>query len=173
MKFSEHLAVVSDWPKPGVNFLNLQSLLTKPAVFRSACQVMQDLVSDSPTSIVAVESRGFLLAAPLAHALGLPLILARKPGKLPGAVVSITYDTEYSQDTLCIEAGVDPGQHPLIVDDVLATGGTVVAVAQLLRSNFRCESVSCVTLFNLAFLPGRQRLDQANVKFRAVEDIHG
>lgn len=173
MKFSEHLTVVADWPRPGVNFLDLQSLLTKPSVFQTACQAMHDMAPTASTSIVAVESRGFLLAAPLAQSLGLPLILARKPGKLPGAVVSITYDTEYSQDTLNMEAAVDPGKHPLIIDDVLATGGTVVAVAQLLRSNFDCESVSCVTLFNLAFLPGEKHLQQQNIKFRAVEDIHG
>lgn len=172
MKFSDYLTVVKDWPTPGVNFLDLQSLLVQPDVFRAAKWAMEDLITGSPTSIVAVESRGFLLAAPIAQDLQVPLILARKPGKLPGAVVSITYDTEYSQDTLCMEAGVDPGQQPLIVDDVLATGGTVAAVSQLLRNNFQCESVSCVTLFNLAFLPGSERLCQEDIKFTAVEDIH-
>lgn len=173
MKFSEYLTVVNDWPRPGVNFLDLQSLLVKPDAFRAATRAMADLITDCPTSIVAIESRGFLLAAPIAQDLQVPLILARKPGKLPGPVVSITYDTEYSQDTLCIEARIDPGQQPLIVDDVLATGGTVVAVAQLLRTHFQCQSVSCVTLFNLAFLPGSKRLCQENIQFTAVEDIHG
>lgn len=172
MKFSDYLTVVKDWPKPGVNFLDLQSLLIKPDVFRAAKWALEDLISDPPTSIVAVESRGFLLASPVAQDLQIPLIMARKPGKLPGSVVSITYDNEYSQDTLCIEVGVDPGDHPMIVDDVLATGGTVAAVAQLLRNNFQCQSVSCVTLFNLAFLPGHKRLDQENITFCAVEDIH-
>lgn len=173
MKFSEHLTVIPDWPNPGVNFLDLQSLLVKPSIFQAACQAMHDMAPAASTSIVAIESRGFLLAAPLAQSLGLPLILARKPGKLPGAVVSITYDTEYSQDTLCMEAAVDPGRCPLIIDDVLATGGTVAAVGQLLRSNWQCESLSCVTLFNLAFLPGEKRLLKENIRFCAVEDIHG
>lgn len=173
MKFSEHLRVVADWPRPGVNFLDLQSLLAKPDVFRAAKWAMEDIVPDRPTSVVAIESRGFLLAAPMAQDLQLPLILARKPGKLPGSTVEITYDTEYSQDTLCIETGVDPGGRPLIVDDVLATGGTVSAVARLLRNHFRCESVSCITLFNLAFLQGDQRLQQEGIGFQAVEHIHG
>lgn len=173
MNFSEHLHVEADWPRPGVNFLDLQSLLTKPDIFRAAKWAMEDLITDSPTSIVAVESRGFLLASPIAQDLQLPLILARKPGKLPGAVVEVNYDTEYSQDTLCVQTAVDPGVRPLIVDDVLATGGTVSAVAQLLRSHFRCASVSCVVLFNLAFLPGHRRLLQEDITLKAVEDIHG
>lgn len=173
MKFSDYLTVINDWPRPGVNFLDLQSLLTKPAAFRAAKWAMEDLVTDSPTSIVAIESRGFLLASPMAQDLQLPLILARKPGKLPGSVVDITYDTEYSQDTLCIETAVDPGTRPLIVDDVLATGGTVSALACLLRTHFSCESVSCITLFNLAFLRGNQRLEQENINFKTVENIHG
>lgn len=172
MKFSEHLRVVTDWPRPGVNFLDLQSLLTKPDTFRAAKWAMEDLVINSPTSVVAIESRGFLLASPIAQDLQLPLILARKVGKLPGPVVEITYDTEYSQDTLCIETEVDLGSNPLIIDDVLATGGTVSAVARLLRNHFQCESVSCITLFNLAFLHGDQRLHQEDIEFRTVEHIH-
>lgn len=172
MKFSEHVHVEADWPRPGVNFLDLQSLLTKPDMFRAAKLAMEDLITDLPTSIIGVESRGFLLASPIAQDLQLPLILARKPGKLPGAVVEVTYDTEYSQDTLCVQTAIDPGLRPLIVDDVLATGGTVLAVAQLLRNYFRCDSVSCVVLFNLAFLPGHQRLLQEDITLNAVEDIH-
>lgn len=173
MRLQDHLTVVPDWPRAGVNFLDLQSLLTRPDLFQSAVDRMASLIDSRYTSVVAVESRGFVVGSPLAVSHQLPLILARKPGKLPGRTLSVKYDTEYSQDELCVEADVDPGAHPLIIDDVLATGGTVSAVARLLRVNFACSSVSCLVLFNLAFLPGAQLLEQNAIHLLAVEDIDG
>jgi adenine phosphoribosyltransferase len=171
ISLQNHLTVVPDWPRPGVNFLDIQSLLTNPELFQLAVHRMLALVHIEYSAVVAVESRGFVFGAPVALATQLPLIMARKPSKLPGATVSVRYDTEYSQDELCIEAGVDPGAHPLIVDDVLATGGTALAVARLLREKFDCDSVSCLTLFNLAFLPGDKTLQHNNIHLLAVENI--
>lgn len=168
----QQLTVVTDWPRPGVNFLDIQSLLAKPALFQQAVDGMVSLVHSEYSSIVAVESRGFVFGAPVALALDLPLIMARKPGKLPGAAVSVQYDTEYSRDELCVQSAIDPGAHPLIVDDVLATGGTALAMAQLLRQHFQCHQVTCMTLFNLAFLPGAATLQHHNIGVLAVEHIH-
>jgi len=171
MKFSDYLTVVKDWPRPGVGFLDIQSLLANTDLFQSAVTAMKDQITHQHSAVVAVESRGFVFGTALALSLGLPLIMARKSGKLPGATVCVDYDTEYSQDRLCIEIDVDAGDHPLIVDDVLATGGTAAAVAKLLRTHFDCKAVSCATMFTLDFLPGKQILAQHQINLYTVEHI--
>ena len=112
-----------------------------------------------PDILAGIESRGFLVAAPLALKLGLGFIMVRKKGKLPGATVPHTYDLEYGTDTIEIQAdAVRPGQRVVILDDLLATGGTMNATAQLLR---QCGAEVCgaVCMIELAFLDGRAKLD--------------
>ena len=154
----------TDWPRPGVNFLDVGALLASPELMRQITQWFT-LTAEihGATSLVAVESRGFLFAAPASVYAQVPLILARKPGKLPGDCVSIIYDTEYSTDCLEIQRSAPVGARPLIIDDVLATGGTACAVADMLASNWNTESVAVSTLIELGFLSGRQRLVERGV----------
>jgi adenine phosphoribosyltransferase len=98
------------------------------------------------------------LAAVSAKALGLPLVLARKKDKLPGAVFTKTYDTEYSQDSISIKQSSNIGSRPYIVDDILATGGTALAAADLIRTNWNIDECACGIIISLEFLPGRQQL---------------
>lgn len=166
LDLKSQIPTFTDWPRPGVNFLDVGSLLAAPALMQQITQWFA-LTADihRATSLVAVESRGFLFASPVSVYSQLPLILARKPNKLPGECVSIRYDTEYSQDCLEIQQHAPIGTRPLIIDDVLATGGTACAVAEMLVGHWRTESVAVATLIELDFLAGRRRLLNQGVQF--------
>ena len=170
MNLKSLIPTVPDWPLPGVNFLDITAVLENPRAFAYCISTLGQYCSNwSVTSLIAVESRGFPFASALAIQLGLPLILARKHGKLPGAVYSQTYSTEYSQDQIEIQQSSLLGSRPVIVDDLLATGGTILAVADLVRQNFSVDSVQAVTVINLSFLPGHQALKDAGIAYQAVE----
>lgn len=157
MNIKTVLPVIPNWPREGVDFIDVCGLLTTPVEYRETIDWIVDQCRNNrfkPTSIVAIESRGFVFGAPVALELGLPLVLTRKPGKLPGPVHRIDYDTEYSSDSLTIQQGAPVGSTPFIVDDVLATGGTIAAVNQLLLTNFDVDRVSAVVPIALLFLPG-------------------
>ena len=159
LDLKSQIPTFTDWPRPGVNFLDVGALLASPELMQQITQWFA-LTAEihRATSLVAVESRGFLFAAPASVYAKVPLILARKPGKLPGECVSFRYDTEYSTDCLEIQQHAPVGTRPLIIDDVLATGGTACAVANMLANNWDTESVAVSTLIELGFLSGRQRL---------------
>ena len=171
MDLKSIIPVVPDWPKPGVNFLDITPILENPDAF-SYCteQIVNYIHSVDATSIVAVESRGFPFAAAAAHVSGLPMLLARKPNKLPGAVYQQSYDTEYSTDAIEIKQTAQVGSHPIIIDDLLATGGTILAVAELLRKNFTVDQVTAAVVVNLKFLPGHAVLDKNSIKLFSLED---
>ncbi|MEM5947934.1 adenine phosphoribosyltransferase [Spirochaetia bacterium 38H-sp] len=125
---------IPDFPKPGILFYDITSILANPEAFSYCINSMVETYKDTDiNAIAAIESRGFIFAAPLAERLSLPLILVRKKGKLPGETLSKTFDLEYGQDTIEIhKADVGPGQTFLIVDDLVATGGTLRAAIDLL-----------------------------------------
>ena len=127
---------VPDFPKPGILFYDITSVLTNPDAFRYCIQSMVALYRDRKIdAVAAIESRGFIFAAPLCDRLGLPLILIRKKGKLPGRTISQKYDLEYGQAEIEMhDADIPRDADILIVDDLIATGGTVVAAAQLIES---------------------------------------
>ena len=155
---------MADWPKPGVNFLDIGGLLANPPVFAYCVSQLADAIKSlEATSLVAVESRGFLFASAVASKLPVPIVLARKKGKLPGACYSYTYETEYSSDTVELQQDAPLGARPVIIDDLLATGGTVLAVNQLIRQNFLVDSISAAVVINLSFLPGAVNLAQQAV----------
>jgi adenine phosphoribosyltransferase len=150
---------VPDFPKPGIVFKDITPLLGDAAGFAAAIELMAaKLRPHAPAGLVAIESRGFILGAALAHALKLPLLLVRKPGKLPRATVRASYQLEYGSD--CVEMHADavaPGRAYAIVDDVIATGGTAAAAAELVE--MQGGSVACLAfLIELDFLKGRERL---------------
>ncbi len=163
------IRVIADFPKPGIQFRDITPLIADPLRFADAVALMAERVAaTSPDAIVAVEARGFLFGAPLALALGLPLVPVRKPGKLPGETHMIAYGLEYGSDRL--ELHVDAlgiGHRAVIVDDLLATGGTVAAAADLVRRTGAAVAGS-VFLVELAELGGRARLATADV---AVETL--
>lgn len=159
MNLREYIPVVPDWPRPGVNFLDITGVLEQPRAFAHCANWLSSQIRQfDATSIVAVESRGFPLAAVAAKALDLPLILARKKDKLPGPVWTQDYDTEYSRDSVSIKQSSPVGARPYIVDDILATGGTAEAVATLINSHWAVEQVACGVTIALDFLPGYKLL---------------
>jgi adenine phosphoribosyltransferase len=150
---------VPDFPKPGIVFKDITPLLADAALFKRTTAAMADPFKRAGiTHVVSIESRGFLLGAPVAQALNAGLIPVRKRGKLPGRTASIEYGLEYGTDSLEIHADAcDHAARVLIVDDVLATGGTAKATAELIRGR-GADVVGFSFLLTLSFLGGAQRL---------------
>ena len=160
----KHISDIPDFPKPGITFRDISPLLNSPEAFRHAVAGMAAHVSSANvSSIVAIESRGFLFAAPIAHHLGVPLVLVRKPGKLPGEITRIEYGLEYGSDALEIKSGLLPaGARVAVIDDVLATGGTACATRQLV-TKVGAHASLYVFLVELTALEGRRKLEGASV----------
>src|SRR5579884_1714803 len=160
MDLKQHIRSIPDFPKPGILFYDISTLLAHPVAWRTAVERLAASVRPHrPDLLIGIESRGFLVAAPLAYALGCGFAMVRKRGKLPGRTVSYTYDLEYGADRIEIQAdAVAPGQRVVVVDDLLATGGTMAAGIELLRQ-IGAEVPAAATLIELTFLGGRRRLD--------------
>ena len=155
---------VPDFPKPGIMFKDITPLLANPTLFARTTAAMADPYrAKGITHVVAIESRGFLLGAPVAQHLSAGLIPVRKPGKLPSKTAAVEYALEYGTDTLEIHADAcDRSARVLIVDDVLATGGTAKATAELVRG-LGAELVGFSFLMSLGFLDGARRLPNGTV----------
>ena len=150
---------IPDFPKKGIIFKDITTLLNNKKAFRSAIDLLAKKVKAQKIDlVVCVESRGFIFGAALAYKLGAGFVPVRKKGKLPSKTTSVTYQLEYGTDTLEIHSdAIGPKSRVLIVDDLLATGGTVEAVAKLLRT-FQASIVGVVFLVELTFLHGRDKL---------------
>jgi len=150
---------VNDFPKPGIVFKDITPALSDPATFKYVIDTLAAQWKDARISkVVGIESRGFLFAAPLAYALGAGLTIARKPGKLPWNVIRETYALEYGENSLELHVdAVGPGERVLVMDDVLATGGTADAVGRLIARQ-GAELVAYSFLVELSFLHGARRL---------------
>jgi adenine phosphoribosyltransferase len=160
MNLSRHIRTIPDFPKPGILFYDISTLLLHPAGWQATVERMAEAVEpNAPHVLAGIESRGFLVAAPLALKLGIGFLMIRKEGKLPGKTVPYTYDLEYGTDTVEIQAdAIEPGQRVVVIDDLLATGGTMNASTQLLRKlGADVRAAACIV--ELTFLKGRQRLD--------------
>jgi adenine phosphoribosyltransferase len=157
--FRRFIRDIPDFPKPGILFKDITPLLADPTAFRASVERLAERYGPTPfDAIAAAEARGFLFAAPLALALRKPLVPLRKPGKLPHRTYSLKYDLEYGQAELHMHVdGIAAGQRVLMVDDVLATGGTMAAGCQLVE---RAGGIihGCAFLVELTFLNGRQKL---------------
>ena len=155
---------VPDFPKPGIVFKDITPVLENPAAFRAAIDELAERCAGfGADSILAIESRGFIFGAALAQKLGLPLELVRKRGKLPRRSLSISYALEYGVDHLEIhEDALRRGGRYLIVDDVIATGGTAAAVAELVTRQGGSVA-ACVFLIELTFLWGRAKLGDLKI----------
>ncbi len=150
---------VPDFPVPGILFRDITPVLESPGAFRAAlAQLVEAVAGVEFDSIAALESRGFLFGAPMARQLGKPLVILRKPGKLPGELESVSYDLEYGSATL--EAHTDSigaGDRVLVVDDLLATGGTAAAAGQLV-TKLAGQVAAYLFLVELTDLEGRAGL---------------
>jgi adenine phosphoribosyltransferase len=155
---------VPDFPKKGILFKDITTLLKDPNAFKQSIDQLTDLVRGyRPDVVIGMESRGFIFAAPIAYLLGAGFVPVRKLGKLPGQVISTEYDLEYGTNTLELHSdAIGNGQRVLIVDDLLATGGTVSATIDLVeRLQGRVTAVAF--LVELTTLNGRERLDNYEV----------
>ncbi len=159
MDLKDHIAAIPDFPKPGILFYDVSTLLRHADAWQVAMGRMAQVVRRwQPDLLAGVESRGFLLAAPLALKLGCGFVMLRKPGKLPGRVVGHDYALEYGTDRLELQAdAITPGQRVVVVDDLLATGGTLAASIALLQG-VGAVVPGAAALIELSFLGGQQRL---------------
>ena len=160
MDLASYIRDIPDFPKPGILFKDITPLLAEPPAFQHAIDLLAEHYRPEPVdAVAAAEARGFLFAAPLALHLKKPLVPLRKPGKLPFRTYSLKYDLEYGSAELHMHIdGVGQGARVLLVDDLLATGGTMQAGCQLVQKAGGVVA-GCAFLLELLFLKGRERLD--------------
>ena len=159
MDLKAHIRSIPDFPKPGILFYDISTLLAHPDAWQATVERLDATLRPlRPDLLVGIESRGFLVSAPLAYSLGCGFVMVRKKGKLPGRTASLTYDLEYGTDTIEIqEDAISPGQRVLVVDDLLATGGTFSAAINLVTQQGG-HVVGAACIIELSFLNGRNRL---------------
>lgn len=160
MSLLQHIDIVPNFPKEGINFYDVQSLLKKPDIWQNLISDLVKAVTDQNVDlIVGIESRGFLTGVPVAQELGLPFGMVRKKGKLPGEVIGQSYELEYGTDTVEIQKGlISAGTRVAIMDDLLATGGTMQATGELIRKAGGEVALS-TCIIELHELDGRAKLD--------------
>jgi len=155
-----YIREVRDFPKPGINFYDITTLLKDPHALRMTVDRFAWMFTRKPPidKVVGIESRGFMFGPSLAYSLNAGFVPVRKPGKLPAATVSQTYELEYGEDRIEMHAdAVEAGERVLIVDDVIATGGTALAAASMVRRR-GAQVVALGFIIELTFLPGREKL---------------
>ena len=164
MDYKNFIAAVADFPKEGILFRDITPLMANGEAFKAACQEMTAFAESKGASvIVGPESRGFIFGCPVATNLNIGFIPIRKPGKLPREVITKAYDLEYGSNTLCMHKdAIHPGDKVVIIDDLLATGGTVQATVDLVRQ-LGGEVVGCCFLIELEDLNGRALLEGIDV----------
>jgi len=160
MDLKAHIRQIPDFPKPGILFYDISTLLSHADAWQVTMgRLARAIGSQQPDLLVGIESRGFLVAAPLALKLGCGFIMVRKRGKLPGDTVRHEYALEYGTDTIEIQRdAIQPGQRVVVLDDLLATGGTLSAAIALLRQ-MGAVVTGAACIIELNFLKGREKLD--------------
>jgi len=160
MDLKRHIRAIPDFPKPGILFYDISTLLAHPDAWQTTVRrLAQSLRPHEPDLLIGIESRGFLVAAPLAYELRRGFAMVRKEGKLPGRTVRFTYDLEYGTDTIEIQQdAITPGRRVVVVDDLVATGGTMRAAIDLVRQRGGIVTAAAC-IIELGFLGGRNRLD--------------
>ncbi len=165
MNLKDYIAAVENFPKEGILFRDITPLMADGAAYKESCDKMVEFAKEVGAEvIVGPEARGFIFGCPVSYELGIGFVPIRKPGKLPRETVEYNYDLEYGSNTLCIHKdGIKKGQKVIIVDDLLATGGTVEATIRLIES-LGGVVVGCIFLIELEGLNGRDKLEGYNVK---------
>ncbi len=162
MNLRDYVRDIPDYPKPGIMFFDITPILMSPKALNYAVDGLIELFKDSGANkIVAAEARGFLFGTPMACKMDIGFVPVRKPGKLPYKTCSVTYDLEYGSDTLCMhEDALEPGDKVLLIDDLLATGGTAAGMVQLVN-NTGAEIVGSGFVVELGFLDGAKVMANA------------
>ncbi len=174
MDLEQYIRDVPDFPKPGIVFKDITPLLADPeALADTVTQLVEPYALVGVDLVVGVESRGFIFGTLVAQRLGVGFVPIRKPGKLPSATISESYELEYGTDSIEIHAdALAPGQKVLMVDDLLATGGTAEAACKLVKK-LGGEIVGAAFVIELSFIPGRAKLDALGVSTHALIDVSG
>jgi adenine phosphoribosyltransferase len=160
MDLKQHIRSIPDFPRPGILFYDISTLLADPSAWQATVRRLAEAIRPHrPDLLVGIESRGFLVAAPLAYELGLGFAMVRKQGKLPGETARFTYELEYGSDTVEIQTdAIEAGQRVIVLDDLIATGGTMQAAINLVRQRGGIVAgAGCI--IELGFLQGRSRID--------------
>jgi adenine phosphoribosyltransferase len=160
----EHIRDVPDFPKPGIMFKDITPLLQNHEVFSKVIQNLTDRYSgEKIDAVVGIESRGFLFGTPLAHQLGASFIPVRKKGKLPYETIQMSYDLEYGSETIEMHTdAISKGHRAVVIDDLLATGGTADATCKLIE-NQGGSVIECAFVVELAFLNGREKIGDRKI----------
>lgn len=164
MNLKEHVKIVQNWPKEGIEFKDITPLMNNGAAFKESVDKIVDYAKEKEIDIiVGPEARGFIIGCPVAYALETGFVPVRKEGKLPREVIKVNYGLEYGENVLTIHKdAVKPGQRVLITDDLLATGGTIEATIKLVEQ-LGGVVVGCAFLIELAYLNGLEKLDGYDV----------
>ncbi|WP_173916038.1 adenine phosphoribosyltransferase [Halobacillus sp. Marseille-Q1614] len=164
MDYKKHIAIVEDWPKKGIRFKDITPLMDNGKAFKSAVDEIVEYSKDKEIDlVVGPEARGFIVGCPVSYALEIGFAPVRKEGKLPRETIKVDYGLEYGKDVLTIHKdAIKPGQRVLIVDDLLATGGTIEATINLVEQ-LGGVVAGCAFLVELTYLEGRSKLDGYDV----------
>ena len=172
MRLEDYIATVPNWPIEGVQFQDITPLLQNGEAYSYTIKKMAEIVREMGAEvIVGPESRGFMFACPVACELNKGFVPVRKKGKLPRETVSFTYELEYGTDTLFMHKdSIKPGQKVVIVDDIVAIGGTLNATAQMIQE-LGGEVAGMIALIGLTALPGVKKLEKYNLKCLMLNDV--
>ena len=174
MDIKDLVRTIPNYPKPGIMFRDITTLLEHPTGFRRTVdELVQPFAGSSITRIAGIEARGFILGGAVAHQLSIGFVAIRKKGKLPWQTISVEYDLEYGTDEVEIHIdSVEPGDKILIIDDLIATGGTAAAAVQLVR-DAGGEVVGASFIVDLPDLGGRARLEEMGIQVRTLMSFEG
>ncbi len=168
MNFKSLIRTVPDFPKPGIRFRDITPLLASGAGFRHVVSALADRYTGKVDKVVAIEARGFIFGAAIAHAIGAGFVPIRKPGKLPSAAIGHEYDLEYGSNRIEVHVdGLARGERVVVVDDLLATGGTAMAALALVEQS-GASVVEVAFVIELLDLPGRRRLQERGTTVHAL-----
>ena len=175
LDLKKHIRDVEDFPIPGIKFRDITSLIETPEPFRKTCKELTKMTeSFNADLVVSIESRGFIFAGTIARDLGLPFVLARKPGKLPNETYKKSFDLEYGSTSIEIQKNtqINPNDKIVIVDDLVATGGTAIACAELLSENFNVKNsnILILSIINLEDLGGRKLIQEKGFLIETIVD---
>jgi len=168
VNFKSFVRTVPNFPKPGIMFRDITPLLASGSGFRHVIDLLADRYAGKVDKVVGIEARGFIFGAPIAHQIGAGFVPVRKPGKLPAESIGHEYELEYGTNRVELHVdGIAKGERVVVIDDLLATGGTALAALALVEHT-QATIVECAFLIELTDLPGRSRIEKRGTKVHAL-----